>query len=164
MIELNDNWFLLQIAFICKIICYFINIMRTFRLGIAGGKVLSRACFSLLVISNIYFSSCEDDLDRGRISANIFFTPEIRAYWDLLIRSMASTEVPQDSVASLQGGYPLFLSLHLIYRSITVPSIVREEEATGRKTRVTSVTTNNIHDYFRVLAYAYTSRWSENQP
>ena len=111
-----------------------------------------------------YFSSCEDDLDRGRISANIFFTPEIRAYWDLLIRSMASTEVPQDSVASLQGGYPLFLSLHLIYRSITVPSIVREEEATGRKTRVTSVTTNNIHDYFRVLAYAYTSRWSENQP
>ena len=108
--------------------------MRTFRLGIAGGKVLSRACFSLLVISNIYFSSCEDDLDRGRISANIFFTPEIRAYWDLLIRSMASTEVPQDSVASLQGGYPLFLSLHLIYRSITVPSIVREEEATGRKT------------------------------
>lgn len=156
--------FLLQIAFICKIICYFINIMRTFRLGIAGGKVLSRACFSLLVISNIYFSSCEDDLDRGRISANIFFTPEIRAYWDLLIRSMASTEVPQDSVASLQGGYPLFLSLHLIYRSITVPSIVREEEATGRKTRVTSVTTNNIHDYFRVLAYAYTSRWSENQP
>lgn len=52
--------------------------MRTFRLGIAGGKVLSRACFSLLVISNIYFSSCEDDLDRGRISANIFFTPEIR--------------------------------------------------------------------------------------
>lgn len=138
--------------------------MRTFRLGIAGGKVLSRACFSLLVISNIYFSSCEDDLDRGRISANIFFTPEIRAYWDLLIRSMASTEVPQDSVASLQGGYPLFLSLHLIYRSITVPSIVREEEATGRKTRVTSVTTNNIHDYFKVLAYAYTSRWSENQP
>ena len=110
------------------------------------------------------FRSCEDDLDRGRISANIFFTPEIRAYWDLLIRSMASTEVPQDSVASLQGGYPLFLSLHLIYRSITVPSIVREEEATGRKTRVTSVTTNNIHDYFRVLAYAYTSRWSENQP
>ena len=69
-----------------------------------------------------------------------------------------------DSVASLQGGYPLFLSLHLIYRSITVPSIVREEEATGRKTRVTSVTTNNIHDYFRVLAYAYTSRWSENKP
>ena len=91
--------------------------MRTFRLGIAGGKVLSRACFSLLVISNIYFSSCEDDLDRGRISANIFFTPEIRAYWDLLIRSMASTEVPQDSVASLQGGYPLFLSYYRSFNS-----------------------------------------------
>lgn len=130
----------------------------------AGGKVLSRACFSLLVINNIYLSSCKDDLDRGRISANIFFTPEIRAYWDLLIRSMASTEVAQGSVASLQGDYLLFLSLHLIYRSITVPSIAREEEATGRKTRVTSVTTNNIHDYFRVLAYAYTSSWSENQP
>lgn len=91
--------------------------MRTFRLGIAGGKVLSRACFSLLVISNIYFSSCEDDLDRGRISANIFFTPEIRAYWDLLIRSMASTEVPQDSVASLQGGYPLFY-LYTLYTAV----------------------------------------------
>ena len=61
--------------------------MRTFYLGMAGGKVLSRACFSLLVINNIYLSSCKDDLDRGRISANIFFTPEIRAYWDLLIRS-----------------------------------------------------------------------------
>ena len=41
-----------------------------------------------------------------------FFTPEIRAYWDLLIRSMASTEVAQGSVASLQGDYLLFLSLH----------------------------------------------------
>ena len=116
----------------------------------------SSVIFTFLLVRMIWIG--------GVFPQTLFFTPEIRAYWDLLIRSMASTEVPQDSVASLQGGYPLFLSLHLIYRSITVPSIVREEEATGRKTRVTSVTTNNIHDYFRVLAYAYTSRWSENQP
>lgn len=39
--------------------------MRTFRLGIAGGKVLSRACFSLLVISNMLL------LDNNYLITNV---------------------------------------------------------------------------------------------
>ena len=74
----------------------------TFRLGVfLRGRALSHSCFSLFLISTICLSSCEDDLERGKTSTSISFTPEIQAGWSPLARSMTGTDMPRGNVSPL---------------------------------------------------------------
>lgn len=137
----------------------------TFRLGVfLRGRALSHSCFSLFLISTICLSSCEDDLERGKTSTSISFTPEIQAGWSPLARSMTGTDMPRGSVSPLQGGRtPLYL--HTLYTdSIAVSSFSKGKDAAVRMTRAARVSAENMYDHFGVSAYAYTRDWEGGVP
>ncbi|MFK1747938.1 fimbrillin family protein, partial [Bacteroides fragilis] len=128
--------------------------MRRF-MFFSGKAVLSRTSFSLFVIGCIYLSSCEDELERGKTSTSISFTPVIQSSWGPSARTMTGTDMPQDSVSSLQGGRTS-LYLHTLYTdSIALPPSDSRPDR-GVLTRATPIKDVNMYESFGVSAYSYT--------
>ena len=135
--------------------------MRRF-MFFSGKAVLSRTSFSLFVIGCIYLSSCEDELERGKTSTSISFTPVIQSSWGPSARTMTGTDMPQDSVSSLQGGRTS-LYLHTLYTdSIALPPSDSRPDR-GVLTRATPIKDVNMYESFGVSAYSYTGSWSEDK-
>ncbi|WP_455430123.1 fimbrillin family protein [Odoribacter splanchnicus] len=128
----------------------------------SGKAVLSRTSFSLFVIGCIYLSSCEDELERGKTSTSISFTPVIQSSWGPSARTMTGTDMPQGSVSSLQGGRTS-LYLHTLYTdSIALPPSDSRPDR-GVLTRATPIKDVNMYESFGVSAYSYTGSWSEDK-
>ena len=124
--------------------------MRRF-MFFSGKAVLSRTSFSLFVIGCIYLSSCEDELERGKTSTSISFTPVIQSSWGPSARTMTGTDMPQDSVSSLQGGRTS-LYLHTLYTdSIALPPSDSRPDR-GVLTRATPIKDVNMYESFGVSA------------
>ena len=135
--------------------------MRRF-MFFSGKAVLSRTSFSLFVIGCIYLSSCEDELERGKTSTSISFTPVIQSSWGPSARTMTGTDMPQGSVSSLQGGRTS-LYLHTLYTdSIALPPSDSRPDR-GVLTRATPIKDVNMYESFGVSAYSYTGSWSEDK-
>ncbi|MFK1955472.1 fimbrillin family protein [Bacteroides fragilis] len=75
---------------------------------------------------------------------------------------MTGTDMPQDSVSSLQGGRTS-LYLHTLYTdSIALPPSDSRPDR-GVLTRATPIKDVNMYESFGVSAYSYTGSWSEDK-
>ena len=135
--------------------------MRRF-IFLSGRADLSRLLPFVFVAGIFCLSSCEDDLERGKTSTSISFTPVIQSSWDPLARSMTGTDMPRGSVSPLQGGRtPLYL--HTLYTdSIALPPSDSRPDR-GVLTRATPIKDVNMYESFGVSAYSYTGSWSEDK-
>ena len=95
--------------------------MRRF-IFLSGRADLSRLLPFVFVAGIFCLSSCEDDLERGKTSTSISFTPVIQSSWGPSARTMTGTDMPQGSVSSLQGGRTSLYLTHLIHRQHRPPS------------------------------------------
>ena len=135
--------------------------MRRF-IFLSGRADLSRLLPFVFVAGIFCLSSCEDDLERGKTSTSISFTPVIQSSWGPSARTMTGTDMPQDSVSSLQGGRTS-LYLHTLYTdSIALPPSDSRPDR-GVLTRATPIKDVNMYESFGVSAYSYTGSWSEDK-
>ena len=135
--------------------------MRRF-IFLSGRADLSRLLPFVFVAGIFCLSSCEDDLDRGKTSTSISFTPVIQSSWGPSARTMTGTDMPQGSVSSLQGGRTS-LYLHTLYTdSIALPPSDSRPDR-GVLTRATPIKDVNMYESFGVSAYSYTGSWSEDK-
>ena len=135
--------------------------MRRF-IFLSGRADLSRLLPFVFVAGIFCLSSCEDDLERGKTSTSISFTPVIQSSWGPSARTMTGTDMPQGSVSSLQGGRTS-LYLHTLYTdSIALPPSDRRPDR-GVLTRATPIKDVNMYESFGVSAYSYTGSWSEDK-
>ena len=135
--------------------------MRRF-IFLSGRADLSRLLPFVFVAGIFCLSSCEDDLERGKTSTSISFTPVIQSSWGPSARTMTGTDMPQGSVSSLQGGRTS-LYLHTLYTdSIALPPSDSRPDR-GVLTRATPIKDVNMYESFGVSAYSYTGSWSEDK-
>ena len=135
--------------------------MRRF-IFLSGRADLSRLLPFVFVAGIFCLSSCEDDLERDKTSTSISFTPVIQSSWGPSARTMTGTDMPQDSVSSLQGGRTS-LYLHTLYTdSIALPPSDSRPDR-GVLTRATPIKDVNMYESFGVSAYSYTGSWSEDK-
>ena len=135
--------------------------MRRF-IFLSGRADLSRLLPFVFVAGIFCLSSCEDELERGKTSTSISFTPVIQSSWGPSARTMTGTDMPQDSVSSLQGGRTS-LYLHTLYTdSIALPPSDSRPDR-GVLTRATPIKDVNMYESFGVSAYSYTGSWSEDK-
>ncbi|MCZ2710881.1 fimbrillin family protein [Bacteroides fragilis] len=129
---------------------------------LSGRADLSRLLPFVFVAGIFCLSSCEDDLERGKTSTSISFTPVIQSSWGPSARTMTGTDMPQGSVSSLQGGRTS-LYLHTLYTdSIALPPSDSRPDR-GVLTRATPIKDVNMYESFGVSAYSYTGSWSEDK-
>ena len=135
--------------------------MRRF-IFLSGKAVLSRLLPFVFIAGIFCLSSCEDELERGKTSTSISFTPVIQSSWGPSARTMTGTDMPQGSVSSLQGGRTS-LYLHTLYTdSIALPPSDSRPDR-GVLTRATPIKDVNMYESFGVSAYSYTGSWSEDK-
>ena len=135
--------------------------MRRF-IFLSGKAVLSRLLPFVFIAGIFCLSSCEDELERGKTSTSISFTPVIQSSWGPSTRSKAGTDNPQSTVTSLQGGRTS-LYLHTLYTdSIALPPSDSRPDR-GVLTRATPIKDVNMYESFGVSAYSYTGSWSEDK-
>ena len=135
--------------------------MRRF-IFLSGRADLSRLLPFVFVAGIFFLFFCEDDLERGKTSTSISFTPVIQSSWGPSARTMTGTDMPQGSVSSLQGGRTS-LYLHTLYTdSIALPPSDSRPDR-GVLTRATPIKDVNMYESFGVSAYSYTGSWSEDK-
>ena len=136
--------------------------MRRF-IFLSGRADLSRLLPFVFVAGIFCLSSCEDDLERGKTSTSISFTPVIQSSWGPSTRSSTDTDTPQGTVTALQGGDSTPLYLHTLYTdSIALPPSDSRPDR-GVLTRATPIKDVNMYESFGVSAYSYTGSWSEDK-
>ena len=135
--------------------------MRRF-IFLSGRADLSRLLPFVFVAGIFCLSSCEDDLERGKTSTSISFTPVIQSSWGPSARTMTGTDMPQGSVSSLQGGRTSLYLPTLYTDSIALPPSDSRPDR-GVLTRATPIKDVNMYESFGVSAYSYTGSWSEDK-